>query len=111
MNTEKITYRSRMKDLFGRHEEKMYDYFQVGRKFWDFHHGKWELITITYKRSNYFFYTINEETKEYCIPCDCVMAICLVPETIYTSELPYNSSHENYDFDDYHGAIKINIVK
>lgn len=108
---EVITYRSTMKDLFGKYQDRIPDYFKVGRKFWDFHHGRWELITITYKRSNYIFYTIEGDEKEYCIPCDCVMALCLIPETIYVSELPYKSSHEEYRFDDHDGAIKINVIE
>lgn len=104
-----MKYKSTMVDIFGKDCKKYELYYQIGRQFWYFNENKWNLITISYKRSGIIFYTISGTEEEGWMPISCIDSMHLVPQTIYLSELPYKVP-SFVEFDDYDGLIKINIV-
>lgn len=104
-----------MRDLF-KDDANIYNYFKVGRKFWTglarLDSDKWELITITHKRSGVVFYTSSDRQGEQYFTENSVFSHLLIPETIYLSELPYDiTDDDDICFDDYNGSITIKIVK
>lgn len=61
----RITFDSRLYELFCKEDEFVKAYIKVGRKFWHFDHEKmyWRKLTVTYVRSGVMFFTFDDEPE------------------------------------------------
>ncbi len=82
-------FATEMHNMFSDNIEYMWTYVQVGRQFWDYNDltARYELITITYKRSGVAFYiTDSDETEHYILKGSAHLGL-LYPRIIYAEDL------------------------
>lgn len=100
-------FATQMYEMFSHRVEYMWDYVRVGRQFWCYNDEKcrYELITVTYKRSGVAFYTAeNDETEHYFLRGSIQFGL-MYPRVIYANELKKFSS-ECYGGDE-EGVMKL----
>lgn len=76
-------------DVFSHDSEACWNYIQVGRQFWVWNDSveKFELLTITYKRSGVAFYVKDNSEKEYFILEGSYNGTHIRPRIIYIKDV------------------------
>ena len=91
-------------DLFDKDYDSIWNYIQVGRQFWllNFSTMKYELLTVTYKRSNVVFYTIEGSDKEESFQNGSYNCISLYPRVLYIQDVyeHVKKNHPDKEYDD-----------
>ena len=121
----KLTYDTRLYELFCKHDEAVAEYIKEGRKFWHFDNKRqeWRKITITYVRTGVMFFVCDDEPEtELAWFINSINCLMLHAAEIYPEEIgeilskwypdaitEFPKICRNCKWDDNEGNIKIEV--